>query len=78
MAHCLRALVTLTRDPGSVPSTYMLGGFQLSMTSVPGDLAPSSELCSFKVQNVPSVLNSDDGMQEASPFLCGVGKYRSL
>ena len=43
MAPCLRALVALTEDPGSIPSTHM-GALQPSVIQVLGDPMPSSDL----------------------------------
>ena len=37
----LRAMVALTRDPGSFPSIHTDAGSHLSIVPVPGDLTPS-------------------------------------
>jgi hypothetical protein len=40
MAQWLRALIALTEDPGSIPSTHMMVH---NHAPVPGDLMPSSD-----------------------------------
>ncbi|CAO2628229.1 hypothetical protein LEMLEM_LOCUS19893, partial [Lemmus lemmus] len=46
MAQQLRALAVLPEDPGSYSrSQHLYFGSQASVTPVPGDLMPSSDLC---------------------------------
>jgi hypothetical protein len=42
MAQWLRVLALLLEDPGSIPSTHVTA--DNCLTSVPGDLVPSSDL----------------------------------
>jgi len=44
MARWLSTPAALAEDQGSIPSTHTVAGSQLSVTLVPEDLMPSSDL----------------------------------